>query len=352
MSKQRTPSFKAILNCANAAYSAQTGSAFMWGIKSGFEELFKQAAAQGSARDKFLSELEEAFESLSGANRRKRILEMCTWPILDKLTLKHEEGEAPEFLWLFATPFVVTLSESEIRKTLLLEGDILEGAQFLNMLTASGWLNANAELGMFPIPLMREDLHAYGPYNLAMLFLSAEEGQDVSLQPLPIKFDPDIESSRVVTLFFICAARMPVGERELIHRRATWQAGDLEKLVTYGLQSSGVSVESVRSCPPCSMAECLLRCTGAGRQELGAILELGRHHYGDREVVLRFPMEGMAELTAQGDRADEEYSLTTPFQFIEPASELQSTLESLCEEKGQKFKGAYSVTCSQSAMLQ
>lgn len=352
MKKPKLPLFNAVINSTVSAFAAETGGSFMRGIKSGFEELFRQASSQGPNRASFFEALEAAFHSLNGAPRQKRILEMCTWPILDKLTLTGEPGEGPEFLWLFATPFVVTLSESEIHKPFFVEGDVVDGKCFIETLTSSGWLNANAKVAMFPTPVSREDLHAYGPYNMAMLYLAAEEGKDVSLQPLPIKFDPDIESGRAITLFFICAARLPVGEREIIFRQTDWRARDLEQLVKYGLQSLGVEVETVQSCPPCSMAECLLRCTGAGKLELGTVLDLAQHHYGERSVVLRFPMEGMAELSAQGDRPDEEYSLIPPFQFIEPPAELQQTVESLCNERRIPFKGAYAVQCSPSAMLQ
>lgn len=337
--------------------SAQDGTEFMRGIKHGFDCLYRDALDSARQGELFHQDLREAFEQTKSLKRQKHILEMCSWPLLDKVALPQEYDEPQEFLWLFALPFTVQFSLQAVQKPILFEGDLVDGAQLLRILNKTGRINPEAELGMFPILVSKEDLHSYGPQNLSALFLAAEtgqeyEGEEAFLQPKPLTFDPEIESGRVATLFFICTARLPVGQRELLHSTNEWDSEMLSYLVKYGLQAQGFDVEQVQSLPPCSMAEALLKCTRTGVPELECVLKLAKHHYGVREVKLRFPMSGMAELSMQADEEDEELTLMPPFSFIEPPAELHAAVTRLCEEAGLPFSGAYSTACAPTAMLQ
>lgn len=354
MAKKEPLLAQSLVDLTLPAMKASTAAEFMRGIKSGFDGLYDALmGGRGKKKDMLLA-LDAAFAEHSPALRQRRVLELCAWPIFDKPALPQAPAELPEFLWLFVLPFTVKVSLNNLGQPRLLQGDVVDAKQMLSYVADSGWLNEKGALSAFPTLLTREDFHLYGPKSLAAAFVHAERGDDEEgLQPMPVAFDPDIESSRVVTLFMVCASRMPVGEHQLLYRQEAWDGSVLAREVAGGLVAQGWEVDAVTSMPPCSMAEALFRCAGAGVQELGTVLDLAVEHYGSREIVLRYPMEGMAELTAVCTEpvGDEELVLLPPFQFLEPKAELQACVQRLCKERGLEFKGAYSVAAMTSSML-
>lgn len=353
MTKKDTPLAQTLVDLTLPAMKASTAAEFMRGIKSGFDGLYEALMGENVKKKQLLIALDQAFAEHSPSLRQRRVLELCAWPIFDKPALPQRDAELPEFLWLFVLPFVVKLSAADLTEPKLLQGDVVDAKSILTRVADSGWLNSKSALSAFPTLLTREDLHLYGPKSLAATFVHAERGDDEGLQPMPVVFDPEIESSRVVTLFLVCASRLPVGEHQLLHRQQEWDGSALGREVVSGLVNQGWAVESATSMPPCSMAEALFRCAGAGVQELGTVLDLAVEHYQSREFVLRYPMEGVAELTAISTEAgsEEELVLLPPFQFLEPKGELLACVHRLCKDRGLEFKGAYSVSATTSSML-
>ncbi len=350
MSKVSPAAVQSVLDLTRPALQAETATQFMAGIKSGFDALYDGLVAD-TTKKRMLPALEVAFTQSRGSIRQRRVLELCAWPIFDKPALPSAPGAMPEFLWLFCLPFVVRFGMKDIQQPVLLQGDVVDARSMLHLAAESGWLNPKAVLSGFPALLTREDLHLYGPKNLASLFVHSEMGEDEGLQSMPLVFDDEIESGRVATVYLVGAARLPVGENHLLNKQAEWPAAEsMARLVHTGLTECDLEVESVVSYPPCSMAEALFRCAGAGLQEFATVLSLAKEHYGAKDLILRHPMEGMAELTCT-DKDGDEISLLPPFPFIEPKQELQACMRRLCRDLDIEFKGAFSVAVATGSML-
>ena len=339
-----------ILNLTVKPLASANGSAFLAGVKEGFESLYATLMAPGR-RAQGIAALDEAFSQSLGSFRRRRVLELCAWPIYDKPALPAADKAGPaEFLWLFCLPFVVQFSPAAAAVPMFLPDALVDGAALLRAASGDAWFNPEARLSGFPTLLTREDLHLYGPRNLATLFVQAETGQDAPLQPLPLILDSEIESARVTTFYMLAAARLPVGETELLQQRGEWPAQALESHVMAGFAEHGIETERVTSLAPCSMAEALLHSTRVGACELRRVLALAKGHYGITEVAVQYPMEGMAELVGCGE-AEQSYVLCSPFAFIEPSAELQGCLSQVCQQLGLGFKGGFATAIPAGSMF-
>jgi hypothetical protein len=322
---------------------ATTGGAFGQGIQSGYltlQGVFNQESDSAAAR----GALSTVFGELRSTTRQRRILEMCAWPIFDKPALPHAKDERPEFLWLFAFPFVVTLSEAAICQPLLLSDEGFPAREALEQIDAARMLNKDAVLSAFPTMLTRESIHLYGPHNLAKIFVQAEmEDPNVTLQMVPYLFDSDIESGRVVSLFFVVAARLPVGETVLFQDKPPQALYcNLEKLVFESLSSEGVPVEAVTSGPFCSMTHTLLRCDTVGAHELQQMLALAKEHYPEmREVLVQFLTSGRADILGVLENGTE-ICITPTLAYAEPNIALVTCIDGLCRTLSIKFRGGFS----------
>lgn len=341
------PEFSQALNHALVAADAQE---FMESVRGGYSALYRALMVQSRERQRQLEVLDNFFADNVHRPRLRRIAEVCAWPIFDKPSLPHEAGEAPEFLWLFALPFVVTFSQAQLSAPVFLEGEAVDANDLLAFTEQAGVLNAKARLRAFSTLFRRDDLHAYGPQGLARAFIDAELGGESVPQPLPLQLDPELESHRTVVYFAACAARLPVGESQLILKSPVWSSENPAHLVKQGLLQQGLGVEHVQSLPPCSMAEALFHCTGPGLAELESNLLEARRLYGELQVLIKHPMDGFAEINAVTDTG-QEIMLLPSFAFFEPKQELQHCVKALCQQHQLGYKGAY-VLASQSSMLQ
>lgn len=340
-----------LAEAVEAALAAADAPAFMQGVREGFDQLYKHLIAAPKSRKKTLDALDEAFENTRADIRRRRILELCAWPIFDKPSLPTGEQSLPEFLWIFALPFVVTLKASQLERPIVLEGEVLDADQLLAIVERSECLNKNASLRAFSTLVRREDLHASGPRNIATRFIEAELGMVEPPQPLPVIMDEEIESCRNVTLMVLCAARLTAGETSLFNRGQVWPAESVAALIKEGLLAQSVEVEAVTSLPPCSMAESLFHCSGAGLAELEYNLKEAQDTYGSLEVIIKHPMDGFAEINAMTQEGVE-ISLLPAFSFFEPKKELADCVRRICEKHTIGYKGAYTLSTPAPSLLQ
>ena len=350
MPKISKKSVQAILDLTTAPLEARSIEDFLAGVRKGFDGLYRGLLGPGQNPMTTMNALNAAFSQTTGTIRQRRVLELCAWPIFDKPALPGPVTSLPEFLWLFCLPVVVQFPLSTLTAPLCLPDELFDGKKLLGLVSNSGWVTANACVSGFPTLLSREDIHLYGPRNLAAKFINAELGGNDSLTPLPVAFDEEIESSRAMTFFIIAAARLQVGEKQLLVREGSWPAQEVEDVVREGFAASGIEVESVTSLPACSMAESLFRCSGAGALEFEKVLELAEAHYGIQQVLVRYPVSGMAELIGV-DKDNEEILLLPPTPFLEPKTELQRCLATICQKRGLEFKGAFSAVIETSSML-
>lgn len=337
-----------ILSLTVKPLAADNGSAFLAGVREGFESLYATLVAPGQ-QAQGVAALDEAFNQTVGAFRRRRVLEMCVWPVYDKPAIPAAKG-TEEFLWMFCLPFVVQFSQATAAAPVFVPDALFDGGAVLRAASCEAWFNPEARLSGFPTLLTREDLHLFGPRNLATLFVQAETGQDAPLQPLPLLLDAEIESARVTTFYMLAAARLPVGETTLLQQHGEWPAQALERYVMAGFAEHGIETERVTSLAPCSMAEALLRSTRVGACEVRAVLELAKVHYGITEVAVQYPLEGMAELVGTAG-AEQSYVLCAPFAFIEPSAELQGCLSKVCQQLGLGFKGGFATAIPAGTMF-
>lgn len=345
--KADLPEFSLALEHALAATDAQE---FMASVRGGYSALYQALLVEHTQRQHQLDVLDNFLAQNTHRLRLRRIAEVCAWPIFDKPSLPHEKGEQPEFLWLFALPFVVTFSQAQLSQPVFLEGEAVDANDLLACAEQAGVLNSNARLRAFSTLFRREDLHAYGPQGMARAFIEAELGGEAVPQPLPLQLDPEMESHRTVVYYAMCAARLPLGEKQLILKSPVWSPENPAHLVKQGLLQQGLGVDHVQSLPPCSMAEALFHCTGAGLAELESNLLEARRLYGELQVLIKHPMDGFAEINALND-SGQEIMLLPSFAFFEPKQELQHCVKTLCSQHQMGYKGAY-VLANHSSMLQ
>jgi hypothetical protein len=339
LTNNKLPSFELALDEALQAPNAQH---FMHSIRGGYTALYQDIVADPRRRKRGLDALDAFFAATSANMRRRRIAELCAWPIFDKPSLPVESGALPEFLWLFAMPFVVTFSVEQLSRPVLLEGEVFDANALLGCVEESGALNTDAYLRAFSTLLRRDDLHAYGPRGLASTFVQAELGSDDVPQPLPLLMDEEVESHRTVVYFVPCAARLAVGARHLMNPAMPWCDQAAAEVVRAGLEQQGLEVDMVRSLPPCSMSEALFHCSGSGLAELESNLAEARKLYGELQVLIKHPMDGFAEINAMNNEG-QEIVLLPAFAFVEPQGELQQCVRAICEQHDITFKGAFSL---------
>lgn len=332
----------ALEHAIDQVLAAGNAHQFMQCVRASHELLYEELVAQPPRKKHALSSLSRLFEGTLGNIRRRRIIELCAWPILDKPALPMEAEDIPEFLWLFVIPVMVTFSQAQLQAPIVLEEGLFDVGQVLKCVESSRALNPRAHLGAFPSLLRREDLHAYGPQNLAKIFVGAELGGVETLQGLPVIMDAEVESCRSVMFFIPCAGRFQVGEKDLFDKAQPWCSEEVSHLVEQGLLAHGFQVDAVASYPPTSMAEALFHCTGSGVLELEANLLEAKRLYGKLDVLIRYPAEGFAEVNAINE-AGQELVMLPAFAFFEPRTELQATLKAICNDNGMGFKGGFAL---------
>lgn len=338
-----------VAQATNAAFQAEDLKGFLGGLREGAGYLRDKLTSASAEKSRDL--LNAAFESLGADPRRRRILELCAWPVFDKASLPQEAAAPGDFLWLFALPFVVQLSARQLDKPLLLEQNTVDGEALLEIVETSGVMAVRDGFRCFSTLLRREDLHAYGPQNIAQAFVEGELSGEAGLQPLPVFMDEDIESCRAFTVFVPCAMRMPVGLDKLFQSRQGWLASRAAKVVREGFERAGVAVDLVVSLPPVSFTESLFRCAGVGTVELEVNLIEARRLYGELAVTLRHPAQGYAEITALNE-AGEEILVVPPFPFFEPKKALAKAVRDICVAQGLEFRGSYSLQTPAPTLLQ
>jgi len=332
------PSFELALDDALEAPNAQH---FLSSVRSGHKALYDCIVTDASRRKKGLDAMDAFFAANSANVRRRRVAELCAWPIFDKPALPPQEDKLPEFLWLFAMPFLVTFSVDQLSRPVMFNDEpVFDADAMLTCVEESGALNEDAYVRAFSTILRRDDLHAYGPRGLASIFVTAELGGDEIPQPLPLLMDEEIESHRTVMYFVPCAARLPVGARHLMNQDAIWCDQEAARILREGLEMHGVEIDNVRSLPPCSMAEIMFHCSGTGLAELESNIARAKQVYGELKVVVKYPMEGFAEINALNSDGDE-IMLLPAFAFVEPPAELREVVTAICEEHNITFKGSF-----------
>lgn len=339
-------------DAVDTALTAPDVPRFLEGIQEGFSALYRHLVLNTKTRKKSLQALEDAFASSRSSIRRRRILELCAWPVFDKPALPlPPTGGLPEFLWIFTVPFVVTLTPAQLVHPLLLEGEVLPAAQLLALAERSGCLNKKAAMRTFSTLFRREDLHAYGPQNIAAIFVGAELGINDVPVPLPILMDEEMESFRNVTLLALCSARLPLGESSLYRPGMLWPCEEAAQVVLAGLRAQGLEVEAVKGLAPCSVAESLFHCAGSGLAELEMNLKAAQATYGDLQVILKYPMEGFAEVNAFNS-VGAEISILPTFAFFEPKAALTACVRQICAAQAIGYKGTFNLSIPAGSLLQ
>lgn len=341
------PIFELALDDALEAPNAQH---FLNSVRSGYKALYESVVANPRRRKQGLDALDAFFAANNANLRRRRVAELCAWPIFDKPALPTEQDALPEFLWLFAIPFLVTFSAEQLTRPILLEGPVFDADALLTCVEESGALNDDGYIRAFSTMLRRDDLHAYGPRGLASTFVTAELGGDEVPQPLPLFMDEDLESHRTVVYFVPCAARLPAGTQHLINPNAVWCEQEAARVIREGLEMQGLELDNVRSLPPCSMAEIMFHCSGSGLAELESNLARAKQIYGELKVVIKYPMEGFAEINALNSDG-QEIMLLPAFAFVEPQGELRQVVNAICEQHDITFKGTFAPAFAGSRLI-
>lgn len=335
--RQALPSLSQFERDLDAALNASGVDQLRECLASGAQSL-RDCALEGDRPSLTFKALDAFFSRTQGDRRKRRMAELCSWPLFDKPLIPRKQG-ADSFLWLFTLPFMVTFSPKALARPLLVTGDCLDGEGLLDVLEESKALTPEARPRAFTTMLRRDDLHAFGPAGLARCFVQSEMGEFKAPGALPLHLDPEIDCHRSVLYFVPCAALLPVGTAELRGQGyATWDGTRAAALVKAGLQSEGMDVEEVRSFAPASMSQALLMCNAHGRAELTANIAEALRLYGKLGVKLRAPIRGIAELvapTASGPLAQ----VMAPFSFLEPLSTLHETVEEVCASLNLPFMG-------------
>lgn len=324
---------------------------FLSGIRAGTESLHALLTAPTEkTRAANIATFEAAVMALRNAPRQRKALELCAWPLFDKPALPSAPGDQDHFLWLFTVPVLVQLP-LPCPDLIILPGDALRTDLVIEALEKSDCLNPAAVVSGLTSLFSREDLQALGPAGLAQTFVHAEQSEyPVLPEPLPLILDPDIESSRVVVLYVLLAARLPVGQRYLFEPNATWPSAKLEELVCSALDAEGLAIEKVTCLPGCSMSETQYRCAGPAIHEISRWISLGKEHYGLASVYAHIPAPGIAELVGVTEKG-EELLLAPSFSFVEPVAALSAACRELCDSAGLPFTGAYASVLQTSEAL-
>jgi len=336
MANAPSPAISKLLSLTVRPLAARAFPEFMEHVREGTQVLHQTLLA-GDA----WTSPQGAQEALSAAlvqtrsnPLRRRVLELCSWPIFDKPSLP----DTDEILRLFALPVLVQLpvSRSEL---LVLPGDFLRTDAVVETLERAGCLHPLAVVSGFSTLFSREDLHLHGPMGIAQYFVDAETTADPILpEPLPLVLDPDIESARSVLLYVLLAARMPPVPDALSTPGAPWPLAEIAHIVEQDLQAAGIEPERVDVFNGCSMVEALLRCAGPNVKEMERWLDLGMAHYGLSSISLVLPVEGIAELVGHTPRGAE-LLLAPSFSYVEPRQVLEAAIRNLCVARGLAFKG-------------
>ncbi|KWU24774.1 hypothetical protein [Burkholderia cenocepacia] len=307
-------------------------------------------ALGGPNSDLAHAEVAQSLAACSTDIRRRRLLEFCLSPIFDKAPLPAAETADNEFLWIFAIPFVVTFSPEALRNPVVFSNQVVDAGAILGELQETGYMNSEGSLRSSVRLFKREDLQVLGPPKLAKLFVHAEVNQADVMEPLPLMLDPEMDAYRSVTLFMLAASRMPMGESRLYDRAVDWPAQTMARVVEASLQAQNIAVESVKSLPPHSIPEMLMRFSGPAAHELRANLENAKQEYPGVGVVVRTAIDGYAEVN--GILPDgTEVVLIPAFSYFESNRELTLFIEQTCKELEMPFTGLYGFNVQQPATL-
>lgn len=290
----------------------------------------------------------EAFEALGTHQRRRRILELILWPVLDKPALPSEGIALPDFVWQFQVPVVVTLSPECLSKTTVLNPLGLDVDEVGAALVDSDSLRGVSMLACWPSLYRREDFYAYGPLQLAQRMVELFRGGEADVvQPLPLILDPEIPHARVVTLHLWVGARVPVGATELLSREPL--GADASERIGNAVQSylnaQGIGTEAVSVQEPQHMAEGYFLSSPAWQCELVTSLKLAAQQFETGEVRLQLPVPGYFELLAQ-DRS----ILVPATAAAQPRLGLKADIAMAVEASGLKLAGSFSPTIPVSGM--
>ena len=340
------------------ALGAHSPAQFIEGVQLGFSRICDWLGSRHAKSSAELDALNRCFTEQGAPLRQTRLLQLASWPALDKQMLplapRAREYSLPSILWLFALPLTLVLPLSTKNTSLRLELSRDQQDALTAALSGSAALAGQAQIRVHNAVFSAEDLQQYGPVRVSEAARMLHETGFCDWGNSLLWWDPEIESSRGLRLFVLCTAEVPLRTASLWRGKVPSHALLVcEGVVQQALQDSGIVAEAVTADSPCAMAETLLRFTDCARQELAWCLRLAKVHYRIRTVCLRLPMDGMAELWAPSAEAPElEYLLKTPFSVVEPVGSLEQTLRELCEQEGLQFSGTYSVAGTASKVLQ
>lgn len=340
-----------ILKLATGPLAAKTLPKFLSEIRAGVEALhsFLTAPSHKSTGSAQVL-LEAAIATQHSRPRYRRALELCAWPLYDKVALPPEDGQAPEVLRLFCLPVLLQFAHPA-PDLVVIPSDAVPTDQLVDCLEHAKCLAEDAMVAGLTSLFSREDLQAIGPVGLASSFLAAETGDDGYLpEPLPLVFDPEIESSRAVVVHILLAARVPLAFPDIFSANPNWPLDALSVVVSDALLSAGVAVESATCLPPSTLSETLYRCTGPGMAEMDAWVRLGKQHYGLESVYLSVQAPGLAELVGV-TAAQEELLLAPTLSFVEPEEALAQACAVVCNMNGVAFKGTHGTALQTSEAL-
>jgi hypothetical protein len=343
-------SYQTILAAIEPAFCATNTAQFMEGVKHGYRVLRQQLVPNSTKQKRGLTLLSQAFAATRGDVRRRKILELCAWPILDKPAIATEAAVPTEFLWLFAVPFTVTLATVEDSYFVDCSGELFDGRAFLNEMNKSLSPDQAIALRVVPTLFSRDDFHRYGPQNIAKSLLDAEQGDETLPVPNSIEVDREYPTNQCFSLFVLCAARCSVNVEAIFDEGSSWNAASLANHVLTGLRERKISVTKVEGHGPCPVMECLFRCSGVGFAELELNLRNAQSHYPGLEVYVQHPMEGFAEINAKL-ATGETVHLMPPFSYVEPKEELSLAIASICSHLGIPFQGSFVLPASFSRLM-
>lgn len=350
MRSSKAGSVRNIFSTVDEALAASDISEFMRGLKVAYGSLH-EVLLQSSPGS--LGSYEAALSSAAASPRSKQVLQAAAWPIFDKPGLPAEDRNLPEFLWLFAVPFLVKFKEEQLSTPVALGSVRLDDRVLTNMSNTTHRFNEKAVLTYFPTLFTREDLQKIGPVSLSTSAVQVELGLAThEVLGGDIFFDEHIESARATILYCVGIARLPIGERGLFEQ-SIWPAQPFEEIIGSALSDAKLQVEKIQGFEPCSMVEALFKCSLAGYCEIKEVLLAAQLEYGVSSVTLELPTSGWAEIHGTQQGAEDEPLLLAPaFSFMEPTSELEKCVLSCCRELGLEFKGSFSVAGPTSSMLQ
>lgn len=331
---------------------ARNSEGFLAGMGQGCAALYECLTRNRKSSGFAEKTLSRAFAKFRDNLPRRRALELCAWPVLDKPRLPSAGAAEAEFLWLFTVPFIIRFAATQPTAPLML-AESFDVDQLLATIESYSGLNDRAQLRAFSTLFRREDFHLFGPQNVVDFFVSAEQGALPGLSTPPLDLPGAETGVRTMALFVPCAARLSVGETYVFKPRDDWPAQSLAAVMYAGLMHQSIRVSSVVALPPCSMGEALFRCQGPGGIELHAVLEDTKAAWPNAEVLLKFTGQGYLELIARvGDGgAEREIALMPAFPAVEPKNEWTQRIQRHCAALGLEFGGSYSLAFHSGALL-